>query len=90
MPRRLLLAATALAAAFVAGCAAKPVQTVRTVVEVCPAELPRVPCPDWPAGAPATLLDLEAAHAQGKAAHAACQAAVGAWRAARRACAKED
>ena len=85
MPRRLLLAACA---ALVAGCAAKPVQTVRTVVEVCPAELPRVPCPDWPAGAPATLLDLEAAHAQGKAAHAACRAALEAFRTARQGCLK--
>ena len=85
MPRE--LPAAALAALLAAGCASpKPVMTVRTVVSPCPAALPAPRCPVWPATPPRTLLDLEAALAQGKAAHAACAATIQAWQAVHQAC----
>ena len=84
MSRRLLLAGAV--ALSVSGCAPAPVATVRTVVERCPTELPLVPCPPWPADAPRTLLDLEQAYAEGKAAHAACRAALDATTEAWAAC----
>ena len=80
-----LLAAGAVLAATLSGCAPAPVATVRTEVLVCPTELPSVGCPDWPAP-PTTLIELEEAHARGKAAHAQCSAAVGAFHQAYEAC----
>ena len=77
MSHRLLAACAVIAS--LTGCAPAPVATVRTEVLVCPDVLPAVPCPAWPAD-PTTLLGLEEAFARGKAAHAACTAALGAVR----------
>ena len=81
-----LLAAGALAAVLT-GCQTTPVATVRTVVEICPSTLPEVGCPAWPPAA-TTLIELEEAHARGKAAHAQCAAALEAVEGAHAACAK--
>ena len=65
-----------------AGCATTP---TAPSVEICPPAPPAVECPAFPARA-TTLRGLLTAWETAQAAHAACSAALDAWREAHRGC----